>query len=244
MTKTVRVAALGLLAVVAGMTGSGCGPGSAEPEAAAPPPVDERWATAESLVATFNDLATAPVQHGAIMSLYDTTDETARRRVETLANLEVLQPFNEAAEANLGAPFDETTARMFPREPIQQPATLTQTGDTTAMATYVDADGEEQPLPLVKVGREWRLDPAPLASHPELPDDPVKLKRLHYHSIILAGLIPQLQAKMNAGEYGSIAAARNDVKQRGWDYSTQNSRLFVDFRDVQADIPFLEGIWP
>jgi hypothetical protein len=98
--------------------------------------------------------------------------------------------------------------RAVPAIPVRrsdQPAMLAeQTGDR-ATAWYVDLEGEEQTLHLIRTGGTWRISARTIELLPEGRDVILRLDVMEPMFDAFGSIAPGIQRRLEAGEFGTVA---------------------------------------
>ena len=131
---------------------SGCS--SEEPVVNQPPPVDPRFASADALLATFNEIITQPrVDPYAWIDLFYAENDLQRRLLACLRELIPLDNLEQTVYEKFGEHFRPD--RKSPPFAPDKPSSIIEYNDQRAIAEGINTDGETYKTYFVQVGDRW-----------------------------------------------------------------------------------------
>ncbi len=212
----VRWSLLALACCLSGMP-AGCGNESDDNTATTgtitTPAVDPRFVSAETLIAEFNRLTTTdPIDPMATLALYYAETPLQTELLSVSRTLTPMYALNDAFQQRFKQPIDPTTPKAFVAK-ANGPAGITQTQGERATATYKDWDGTSETLQLVRYNGRWWVSGYTVEQHPNikgLNEDERTFIMITMRA--MGSVAPGLTARVKAGEFSSVAAARTALR--------------------------------
>lgn len=223
---------------------AGCGndtdDSSAATSSVAAPAVDPRFVSAETLLAEFNRLTTVdPIDVAAVMNLHYAETPLQTELIGVSRAMAPLYDLNDAFESRFKQPIDPTTPKAFVAR-ANGPASISQNQGERATATYKDWDGKTETLQLVKYSGRWWISGYTVEHHPNLmtlSEDDRTFIMITMRA--MGAVAPGVTARLNAGEFASVGAARTALQMAAAAEIQRNPADAQRIRDIMQRNPKL-----
>jgi hypothetical protein len=230
-------ALIGLAALVV-VALTGCS-GEAEAENApvvVEAPVDPRYATADALVAHYNDLnAQAIPDFRALSGLWYAENDTQRRILSVLRSFADVMDFYKAVIERYQVALDAAAFRELAGFKQNARATIKQRLDRRVIADHVDFDGARSEMHFVEYDRRWWISGYSFESNKNLKkmlDNPSFLDAMDAAGRMFRAAATKTTARVRAGEFANAQAAMASLIAAFDEYANANpsdARLLTEF---------------
>ena len=186
---------------------SACSSQDPEPVVVQPPPVDPRFASADGLLETFNQIITQPrVDPYAVMDLFYAENDLQRRLLALMRDGISFQNLEQTVFEKFGEHLSPD--RKSPPFAPDKPSRIIESDGQRVTAEGIDADGKKYKTYFVQIGERWWVSGYTMEYDPEVKQGLDNLEALERTVALVAAASPQVLKNIEDGAIRSIGEAR------------------------------------